>query len=293
MSKRAVASAKEDTMYRRSSSQTGVGRADGRGRAYIPGVKILLGVVAMLAACTTAPVTGRKQLNLVGDSTINQLGMQSYQQELAKAKTDTNPAHVELVQRVSKRLADTAEAQFHPGYQWQTTVIDDPKTVNAWCMPGGKIAVYSGIFPITQDENGLAVVLAHEISHALAHHGAERLSRSELMQLGEAGLLAAVQAGKPEATKVAGAALGLGGQLGVELPFSRQQESEADHIGLVLMAKAGYDPATAVEFWQRMLAYSKGKDPPALLSDHPSSEQRIADIKRELPEAKAAFVAHK
>ncbi len=239
-------------------------------------MKTLVIVAAVLAACTTAPVTGRKQLNLVGDSTINQLGMQSYQQEIAKAKVDTNPAHVELVQRVAKRLADTAEAQFHPGYQWQTTVIDDPKTVNAWCMPGGKIAVYSGIFPITQDENGLAVVLAHEISHALAHHGAERLSRSELMQLGEAGLLAAVQAGKPEATKVAGAALGLGGQLGVELPFSRQQESE-----------------TAVDFWQRMLAYSKGKEPPAFLSDHPSSEQRIADIKRELPEAKAAFVAHK
>jgi predicted Zn-dependent protease len=255
-------------------------------------VKLLLIVVATLA-CTTAPVTGRKQLNLVGESTINQLGMQSYQQELAKAKVDTNPAHVELVQRVAKRLADTAEAQFHPGYQWQTTVIDDPKTVNAWCMPGGKIAVYSGIFPITQDETGLAVVLAHEISHALAHHGAERLSRSELMQLGEAGLLAAVQAGKPGATQMAAAALGLGSQVGVELPFSRQQESEADHIGLILMAKAGYDPATAVDFWQRMLAYSKGKEPPAFLSDHPSSEQRIADIKRELPEAKAAFVAHK
>ena len=113
------------------------------------------------------------------------------------------------------------------------------------------------------------------------------------MQLGEAGLLAAVQAGKPGATQMAGAALGLGSQLGVELPFSRQQESEADHIGLILMAKAGYDPATAVDFWQRMLAYSKGKEPPAFLSDHPSSEQRIADIKRELPEAKAAFVAHK
>src|SRR6266571_2284091 len=130
------------------------GPADGRVRVQIAGVKTLLIVTAVLAGCTTAPVTGRKQLNLIGDSTINQLGVQSYQQELAKAKTDTDPQHVDLVQRVSKRLADTAEAQFHPGYQWQTTVIDDPKTVNAWCMPGGKIAVYSGIFPITQDENG-------------------------------------------------------------------------------------------------------------------------------------------
>jgi predicted Zn-dependent protease len=255
-------------------------------------VKNLLAAAVILAACTTAPVTGRKQLNLVGESTINQLGVQAYQQELAKAKKDTDPSHVELVQRVAKRLADTAEAAYHPGYQWETAVIDDPKTVNAWCMPGGKIAVYSGIFPITQDESGLAVVLAHEISHALAHHGAERVSRTELMQLGEAGILAAVQAKSPNAVQMTGAALGLGSQIGVELPFSREQESEADHIGLILMAKAGYDPARAVDFWQRMLDYSKGKEPPAFLSDHPSSEQRIADIKRELPEAKAAFVAH-
>ena len=253
----------------------------------------LLVAAGILAACTTAPVTGRKQLNLVGDSTINQLGVQSYQQEIGKVKKDTDPAHLEMVQRVSKRLADTAEAQFHPGYQWETTVIDDPKTVNAWCMPGGKIAVYSGILPLAKDDDGLAVVLAHEISHALAHHGAERLSRMELMQLGEAGILAAVQAKNPNAVQATGAALGLGSQLGVELPFSRQQESEADHIGLVLMAKAGYDPAKAVDFWQRMMDYSKGKEPPAFLSDHPSDEQRIADIKRELPEAKAAFVAHK
>ena len=256
-------------------------------------MKNLLAATVILAACTTAPVTGRKQLNLVGDSTINQLGVQAYQQELAKAKRDTDSSHVELVQRVAKRLADTAEAAYHPGYQWETAVIDDPKTVNAWCMPGGKIAVYSGIFPITQDESGLAVVLAHEISHALAHHGAERVSRTELMQLGEAGILAAVQAKSPNAVQMTGAALGLGSQIGVELPFSREQESEADHIGLILMAKAGYDPARAVDFWQRMLEYSKGKEPPAFLSDHPSSEQRIADIKRELPEAKAAFVAHK
>jgi predicted Zn-dependent protease len=253
----------------------------------------LLVAAGILAACTTAPVTGRKQLNLVGDSTINQLGVQSYQQEIGKVKKDTDPAHLEMVQRVSKRLADTAEAQFHPGYQWETTVIDDPKTVNAWCMPGGKIAVYSGILPLAKDDDGLAVVLAHEISHALAHHGAERLSRMELMQLGEAGILAAVQAKNPNAVQATGAALGLGSQLGVELPFSRQQESEADHIGLVLMAKAGYDPAKALDFWQRMMDYSKGKEPPAFLSDHPSDEQRIADIKHELPEAKAAFVAHK
>ena len=247
----------------------------------------------LIASCTIAPITGRRQLDLVGDATMNQLGLQSYEQALAKAKTDHDQAHVAMVARVTKRIAEAAEQEFHPGYDWQATVIDEPKTVNAWCMPGGKMAVYSGIFPIAQDENGLAVVMAHEISHALAHHSAERLSRSEIMQLGESGLLAAVNAKEPGATKIIGGALGLGAQLGIDMPFSRQQESEADHIGLVLMAKAGYDPARAVDFWGRMLRYSKGREPPAFLSDHPSSEQRVEDIKRELPEAQAAYVAHR
>lgn len=256
------------------------------------GMKRMISALALVAACTIAPITGRRQLNLVGDGTMNQLGLQSYQQEISKAKVDTNPEHVAMVKRVTDRISAAAEAQFHPNYQWQATVIDDAKTVNAWCMPGGKIAVYSGIFPIAKDENGLAVVMAHEISHALAHHSAERLSRTELMQLGESGLLAAVNAKEPKATSAVGAALGLGAQLGVELPFSREQESEADHIGLVLMAKAGYDPATAVDFWQRMLEYSKGKEPPAFLSDHPSSQQRVDDIKKELPEAQKSYAAH-
>jgi predicted Zn-dependent protease len=136
------------------------------------------------------------------------------------------------------------------------------------------------------------VVLGHETAHALAHHGAERLSRSTLMQLGESGLLAAVGAAKPEAVKAVGAALGIGSQVGIELPFSRAQESEADHIGLILMAKAGYDPEKAIEFWQRMAAYSQGKQPPAFLSDHPSDKDRIAALQKWLPEAKAAFVPH-
>jgi predicted Zn-dependent protease len=249
-------------------------------------------LLSIALACTTAPITGRKELSLVGDGTMNQLGEQTYAQELAKVKRSNDQAANEMVQRVAKRIADAAEANFHPGYQWQATLIDDPKTVNAWCLPGGKIAVYSGILPLTQDEAGLAVVLGHETSHALAHHSAERLSRTQLMQLGQTGILAAVGAGKPEAVKTVGAALGLGAQLGVELPFSRQQESEADRIGLVLMAKAGYDPARAVDFWKRMTAYSQGKEPPAFLSDHPSSADRVAAIQREMPEAKANFVAH-
>jgi len=253
---------------------------------------VLSSALLLAVSCTTVPVTGRKELNLVGEGTVNQLGAQTYQQEVSKAKLSTDQNATAMVQRVAQRIAQAAEANFHPKYQWEAKLLDDPKTVNAWCLPGGKIAVYSGILPLTQDETGLAVVLGHETAHALAHHGAERMSRSELMQVGEAGILAAVGAAKPGAVQAVGAALGIGSQVGVELPFSREQESEADHIGLVLMAKAGYDPAKAVDFWERMAAYGKGKQPPAFLSDHPSDESRIAAIKKEMPEAKAAFVAH-
>jgi predicted Zn-dependent protease len=253
---------------------------------------VLSSALLLAVSCTTVPVTGRKSLNLVGEGTVNQLGAQTYQQEVSKAKVSTDQNATAMVQRVAQRIAQAAEANFHPNYQWEAKLLDDPKTVNAWCLPGGKMAVYSGILPLTQDETGLAVVLGHETAHALAHHGAERMSRSELMQVGEAGILAAVGAAKPGAVQAVGAALGIGSQVGVELPFSRQQESEADHIGLVLMAKAGYDPAKAIDFWERMAAYGKGKQPPAFLSDHPSDEDRIAAIKKELPEAKAAYVAH-
>jgi predicted Zn-dependent protease len=244
-----------------------------------------------LAACTSVPITGRQQLNLVGEDTMNQLGAQQYAQELGKAHKSNDSQVNAQVQRVASRVAATVDREFHPNYKWEFNVIDDPKTANAWCMPGGKIAVYTGILPLTQTDDGLATVLSHEIAHALAHHGAERLSRMELMQLGEAGLLAAVNAREPQATQTVGAALGLGAQVGVELPFSREQESEADHIGLVLMAKAGYDPTKALEFWGRMATYSKGKEPPAFLSDHPSTEQRIADLRKEMPEAQRAFAS--
>jgi predicted Zn-dependent protease len=168
---------------------------------------ILSSALLLAVSCTTVPVTGRKSLNLVGDGTINQLGEQTYQQEVSKAKLSTDQNATAMVQRVAQRIAQAAEANFHPNYKWEAKLLDDPKTVNAWCLPGGKIAVYSGILPLTQDETGLAVVLGHETAHALAHHSAERLTRSQLMQLGETGILAAVGAGKPEAVKTVGALL--------------------------------------------------------------------------------------
>src|SRR3954468_5973886 len=148
---------------------------------------VLSSALLLAVSCTTVPVTGRKSLNLVGEGTVNQLGAQTYQQEVSKAKVSTDQNATAMVQRVAQRIAQAAEANFHPKYQWQATLLDDPKTVNAWCMPGGKMAVYSGILPLTQDETGLAVVLGHETAHALARHGAERLSRDQLMQVGEAG----------------------------------------------------------------------------------------------------------
>lgn len=267
-----------------------------RHRRFVQFAIAATGAVAIgtaLGGCTTAPITGRKQLNLVGEGTMNQLGIQQYQQEIGKAKKSTNSQQVEMVNRVASRLAEAAEKEFHPGYKWEFTLIDDDKTVNAWCLPGGKIAVYSGLLKLIANDAELATVLAHEIAHALAHHGAERMSRMELMQLGETGLLAAVNAGKPAATQAVGAALGLGAQLGVELPFSRKQESEADHIGLILMAKAGYDPHAALDFWKKMAALSKGKSPPAFLSDHPSDDQRIADIQKLMPEAERVYASAK
>jgi predicted Zn-dependent protease len=237
-----------------------------------------------LAACQSVPYTHRSHLVLIPAGEEQALGLQQYDATLKNAKLSQDPAQVELVRRVGRRIAAAAD---RPDFKWEFNVIDDPKTVNAWCLPGGKVAVYTGILPITQDENGLAVVLGHEVSHALARHGAERMSQGLLAQFGGAALSVAL-ANKPAQTQqLFGAAYGAGAQYGVLLPFSREQESEADHIGLILMAKAGYDPGGAVDFWQRMMkASGAGGKPPAFLSDHPSDEKRIEQIKGWLPEAR-------
>ena len=193
----------------------------------------------LLAGCATVPYTNRKQINFVPESQEIQLGLQAYQDVQKKNKISTDPAINALVQRVGKKVAAAAEK---PDWDWQFTVIDDPKTVNAFCLPGGKIAVYTGILPLTKDDSGLAVVLAHETAHALAHHGAERMSDQTLMSVP---LEMVLQGQSQEAQELAQAAFGIG----VVLPFSRKQESEADHIGLILMAKAEYDPRSAVPFW--------------------------------------------
>lgn len=248
----------------------------------------------MLLSCSQNPITGRKQMILVSDSQMNSMALQEYQQFLSdnKGKVETKGVQVELVKKVGTRIAAAVTAYMTQigmadkmkGYQWEFNLVKD-STVNAWCMPGGKVVVYTGILPLTRDEAGLAVVLGHEISHAVASHGSERMSTIMVEQLGISALDLALQ-NKPEQTRnIFKGAVGMGAQLGITLPFSRKQESEADHMGLIFMALAGYDPHEALSFWQRMAAQSAGA-PPEFLSDHPSDATRIADIQNTfLPEA--------
>lgn len=240
-----------------------------------------------LAACRTVPYTHRKHLVLIPAGQMESLGLQQYDQTLKNSKISHDPAVVDPVRRVGERIAKAAD---RPDFKWQFNVIEDPDTVNAWCLPGGKVAVYTGILPLTKDDTGLAVVLGHEVAHALAQHGDERMSQQLLAQMGGAALSVAL-ANKPAQTQqLFAAAYGAGAQYGVILPFSREQESEADHIGLILMAKAGYDPKAAVGFWERMATQAgKNGKPPVFLSDHPSDEQRIQRIKKWLPEAETYY----
>ena len=245
-----------------------------------------------LTACATVPITERRSLQILPDSELATLSLQQYSEILKKSKLSADPRKVQMVRRVGERIAHATEEFFVESgmadeiksYQWEFNLIEDDKTVNAWCMPGGKVAVYTGLLPITQDETGLAVVMGHEIGHAVAKHGNERMSQGLLVQLGGIGLAAALGSNSAATTDLFLAAYGAGTQLGVLLPYSRLQESEADRIGLVLMAKAGYDPRQAIPFWERMRAKGEAR-PPELLSTHPAPESRIENLRKYIPEA--------
>jgi predicted Zn-dependent protease len=243
-------------------------------------------------ACGTVPVTGRKSLNIVSDSELLSMSLQQYNDVLKKSKLSNDLAKVRMVKRVGERIARATDQFFKEkgmeaeigNYKWEFNLIEDDKVVNAWCMPGGKVAVYTGILPITQSDTGLAVVMGHEIAHAIAKHGNERMSQGMLAQLGAVGLSAALSTNPSETSQIFMAAYGLGANVGVLLPYSRLHESEADQIGLVLMAKAGYDPREAVPFWKRMNEKG-GSGSPEFLSTHPTPETRIKDIEAQIPEA--------
>jgi len=251
-----------------------------------------IALLFLLVGCTTVPVTGRKSLNILPDSELLSMSLEQYNDVLKKSKLSNDPAKVHMVRRVGERIASATEQFFTEkgmeseikNYKWEFNLIEDDKVANAWCMPGGKVAVYTGILPITQDDTGLAVVMGHEISHAIAKHGNERMSQQLLAQLGAVGLSAALSSNPGATSEIFMAAYGLGANVGILLPYSRVQESEADHIGLILMAKAGYDPREAVPFWKRMNEKG-GSRPPEFLSTHPAPETRIKDIEAEIPEA--------
>jgi predicted Zn-dependent protease len=239
-------------------------------------------------ACATIPISGRKSFNLIPEDQEIALGVEAYKDVTGKAKVSSDPAATTLVRRVGQRIAQVSD---RPDYAWEYTLINDPKMQNAFCLPGGKVAVYTGILPITKNETGLAVVLSHEIAHAIAKHGAERMSQELLLNLGGETLEIAMRKKPAETRNAALQAFGLGATLGVVLPFSRSQESEADRIGLIYMSRAGYDPREALEFWKRMEAASNGQAPPQFLSTHPSHETRIRDLEKWMPEAERIFKA--
>lgn len=245
----------------------------------------------VLFSCTTVPLTGRKQFNAVSDAEVNQSAAQSYTQLLSDPKTTVikGTSDAQRVKTIGIRLSNAIERYLKDNglgdqynFQWEFNLIQS-KEVNAWCMPGGKVAVYSGILPLTQTDAGLATVLAHEIGHAIAHHSAERISQQMVAQ-GVGGLLGAAS-GTSNTGTVINQLYGIGGPL-VLLSYSRNQESEADRLGLTFMAMAGYDPHEALAFWQRMANRSaSGGSTPEFLSDHPSDARRVADIQARIPEA--------
>jgi predicted Zn-dependent protease len=253
---------------------------------------IVISLCLLIAACATVPLSERKGLHLVSSSELLSLSDQQYSKVLKESKLSGDQGKVQMTRKVGNRIAVAAEeflkesgsGEKAKDYKWEFNVIEDDKNVNAWCMPGGKVAVYTGILPVTRNETGLAVVLGHEIAHAIAEHGNERMSQGLVAQLGGMALSVAL-AKQPAAThELFMAAYGLGANVGVLLPYSRIHESEADRIGLVLMAKAGYDPREAVPFWQRMNEKG-GSRPPEFLSTHPAPESRIEKIKSSIPEA--------
>jgi predicted Zn-dependent protease len=250
-------------------------------------------LTAFLAvSCSTVPITGRKQLDLVPNSTMLSASLQEYNTFLKEHKLSTNQQQTQMVKRVGTRIQQAVEQYFQQrglshqldGYAWEFNLVESEE-VNAWCMPGGKVVVYTGILPITRDETGLATVMGHEIAHAVARHGNERMSQALLTEMGGMALAVALEQNPSQTSQLWMAVYGMGSQVGILLPYSRLHESEADRLGLVFMAMAGYDPNKAVDFWQRMAQMKTGQAPPEFLSTHPSDETRIRKIKELLPEA--------
>lgn len=248
---------------------------------------VLLG----LTQCQTVPLTGRKQVAWIPDSELNTMSFTQYQQVLQETPLAKNRSQTAMVKSVGNKiktavetyLAETNQSKLLEGFEWEFNLLEDP-SVNAWCMPGGKVAFYTGIMPICQDEAGVAVVMGHEVAHAIAQHGNERMTHGLIQQAGGVALAIAIKDKPAETQNLFMSAYGVGSTLGGMLPFSRQHESEADELGLIFMALAGYDPHAAPEFWKRMSGQG-GQQPPEFLSTHPSHETRISNLNKAMPKA--------
>jgi len=256
------------------------------------GLVSLCGLMLLQTSCSQVEITGRQQLIVVPDSIINSMSFQSYGEFLAQHKLSSNAEQTQMVKRAGNRIKTAVEryclenycSEKLEGYQWEFNLVEDPN-VNAWAMPGGKVVVYTGILPITQGEAGLAVVMGHEIAHAFAKHGAERMTQGLLVDFGGMALSKALETRPAQTKELFMKSYGLGTQVGVLLRYSRVHENEADRLGLIFMAMAGYDPKEAVGFWQRMAAEKKGAQPPEFLSTHPADETRIRNLQNLIPEA--------
>lgn len=254
---------------------------------------LLLVAAILLAAigCSKVPLTGRQQFSLIPESTLSQMSASEYQSFLSKSQVVNSGTDAQMVKTVGQRISQSVQTYLTQnkagdrvkGFKWEFNLIES-KEQNAWCMPGGKVAVYTGLLPVTKDETGLAIVMGHEIAHAIAQHGNERMTQGLLQQLGAIGLAVALQNKPAQTQDLFMQAYGIGSQVGLLLPFSRKQESEADQLGLIFAAMSGYDPNQAVPFWERMSKIG-GAAPPEILSTHPSNSTRIADLKKFMPTA--------
>lgn len=258
-------------------------------------VLLLILAALLLSSCSSVPITGRKQLSLISDAEVLSSSLTQYKDYMAQATVSGNKVQSEMVTRVGKALAMATETYLKnngmesdiQNYAWEFSLVANTE-VNAFCMPGGKIVVYEGLMKMVSSEDELAVVIGHEVAHAVAKHSNERMSQQILAQYGSNVLNSALANKSAAVQSVAGQVFGLGAQYGVMLPFSRKQENEADYMGMVLMSMAGYNPDMALTFWQKMSA-GGGASVPELLSTHPSDETRINNIKKNLPKIKQTY----
>jgi len=265
-------------------------------------LKILLLFVCstILYQCAKVPITGRRQLSLISNDEIIPMSFDQYQQVLVESKLSSDKEQTAMVKNCGARIqravetfmAENGWSNHLDGFNWEFNLIEDDKTANAWCMPGGKVAFYTGIMPICKNETGVAVVMGHEIAHAIANHGRERMSQTMFAQLGIGSLQVAMGSNPTATQEILMQSVGAGTQLGM-LKFSRTHESEADKIGLIFMAIAGYDPSAAPRFWERMSSGSGGQQAPEWQSTHPSHETRIADLEAQLPDAMVYYRKYK